>query len=140
MDGINKHHCARFVGGAADRGDINPSSQRVGCKADCHQSNSVIQQVDDRGRVEHACGRVELGHANLHSMLLRGSNPRCVVGIVIKAGHDDGIARVPGAGQGAAQGEGEAGHVLAENDFAGVGIEEVGHGLPTGCGDLVCSD
>ena len=137
---IDKHHGARFMGGDADRRNIDQSPQRVGGKTDCDQSNSVVEQIDDRLRVEHACGRIELGQTNLHSVLFGGSNPRCVVGIVIEAGHDDGIARVPGAGEGTAQGEGEAGHVLAEDDLTGVGIEEVGHRLPAGCGDLVRCD
>jgi hypothetical protein len=39
-----------------------------------------------------------------------------------------------------AQRESEAGHVLAEDDLPGGGIQEVGHRLATRCGDLVCGN
>jgi len=52
---------------------------------------------------------------------------------VIQAGDHDGLSGLPGAGDGAADVQGEGGHVGAEDDLLGAGgVKPIGHGLVGG--------
>ena len=53
---------------------------------------------------------------------------------MVEARDHDFVAGPEFAADGAANGEGQRGHVGAEGDFVGVAVQEVGHG-PAGFGD-----
>ena len=55
--------------------------------------------------------------------------PGIDVGVVVELGHDDLVARAPGAPEGARQVIGERRHVLAERDLGRAAVQEVGQGL-----------
>lgn len=54
---------------------------------------------------------------------------------MVEAGDDDLVPRLPRLGNGPADAEGQAGHVLAEDDLLGAaGVEQVAHRLAGGVG------
>jgi len=65
--------------------------------------------------------------ANDDSSLLQ-REPGSDIGIMIKGGYDDLVTGVQCLADGAAEGEGEGGHIRAEDDLTGAGgMQEIGH-------------
>ena len=62
------------------------------------------------------------------------SEPGRDVGVVVEAGEQDLVSGLEFAANGAADGEGQRGHVRAEDDFVSAAVQEVGHGA-AGSGD-----
>src|SRR5260370_34092764 len=54
------------------------------------------------------------------------------VGVVVQSGDDDFVPGLQLAADGAGEREGDGGHVLAEDDFVRLTVEQIGHGRARG--------
>ena len=80
-------------------------------------------------QVERCAVLPELDPADGRAAILGNGEPRCDVGVVVEAGHDDLVARTEVAAQRAADAKRDRGHVRPERDLVGiVGTQEVGAG------------
>jgi hypothetical protein len=116
------------VGKASRRGDVADRPERVRCGANRQQPRARRERRLECSPLELPCRHVERNRTDDESRVARHLPPRVDIRVVIELGDDDLVARLPGAGQGARQVEGERGHVGAKGNLVGRRAEEVAEG------------
>ena len=120
----------------ADAGNVDERAQSIGGMRDGHQARAGSQLGGHRVDAEPTAGvSVEFGEPDGDTALAGGDHPRPDIGVVIEAGQDDLVPLGPGSGHRPADGERDAGHVLAKRDLLWPrGVEEVCHRPSRGVG------
>ena len=109
----------------ADRVD---RTDRVRREPNRNHSGARPERTLQARQVQRAIGSADAHPAHDHAALLFQGQPRRDVGVVIQPCHDDLVAGSQSPTYGPADGEGQAGHVLAEGDLVGSCADEVGCG------------
>ncbi len=126
MNGVDEHERAGGVRELGDFGDGIDGADGVGGVTDgdefCFARDFFAQVVE----IERAVGIVNIGLTDDDAFFFERA-PRRDVGVVIERGDDDFVAGLEITGNRSREREGDRGHVLAEDDFVFVAIEEVGH-------------
>ncbi len=132
VHGVDERQRAGGFGHADDVLDRVDGADRVGGISEGDQFRSRAQVAFVVVEVQRAVRLADVHDAHGRAAILRHQVPGRIIGVVVQAGQKDFVARLERLADRAAEGEGQAGHVLAEDDFlAAPGVEEVGH-------DVVC--
>src|SRR5260370_16500963 len=110
-DGCHVVYCAYGIGGVANR----------------YEPGTFIDLCPHILHVQGHVHGMHIDGANDDSSLLQ-REPGSDIGVVIKGGYDDLVAGLQRLADGAAEGEGEGGHIRAEDDLTRAGgMQEIGH-------------
>ncbi len=136
VNGVDVAERSGLARQAHNFGDVVDGAHGVGGVSHGDQFRATANFCRQILHVERAIGFVELDGADGHTFFFKGF-PRGEVGVVIEQCEHDFVAGAEVSSEGAAQGEGERGHVRAEDDFVSIAIQKVGHGGPRLINDAI---
>src|SRR6266581_866146 len=127
LHGVDPRQGSNFVRPANDGCHIVYRAHGIGGVANCYEPGTFI---DLRPHILHVQGHVPgmyVNSTNDNPSLLQ-RKPGSNIGVVIKGSYDDLVASLQCLADGAAEGEGEGGHIWTEDDLTWAGgMQEIGH-------------
>ena len=129
LHGVDKRIGPDGLGPADDRRHIVDRAHGVGGIADRHQPCTRGDQRLHVLHVERAGFHIHIRPANLRASILGQHQPGRDVGVVVQARDHDLVLRPKLGGQRMAEGKGQAGHVVAKDDFRRLRAQQVGGSL-----------
>src|SRR5579864_8512601 len=126
VDGINVGKGTGFAGQADNFLHVVDSANGIGCVAHSDQPGVTGNLASKVVHVERAVGFVDVAKPYSHSAFFKRS-PGGNIRVMIKMCDHEFISGSQIPTECAAEGEGERGHVLAEDHLVGVAMEKVRH-------------
>src|ERR1700758_776955 len=133
VDGVNVGEGTGFASHPDYFFHVVDSADRIGCVPYSDQARVTGNLAAEVVHVEGALGFVDVNKPDSSSTFFKRS-PRRNIRVMIKMRDHDFISRTQIPTQGAAEREGERGHVLAEDHLVRLAVEEVCHSR-AGAGD-----
>ncbi len=117
MDRVGEYPRAGALGLARDRGDVVDRADAVRCEADRDQLRALRELLAEGIEIERAVLGMNVDPAHRRAGIACGQHPRRHVRVVIEPRHHHLVAGPQHLRDRPAQVEGQARHVLAEDDF-----------------------